>query len=100
MMAVRCASVTGPPDAARAHATRAEHQTRDGVDYPAVLLVHGMNDRRADVWQGGKAAARLQAASHSCKPVLLRIDEQAGHDIGSTIGQAISKQADVYAFLL
>jgi prolyl oligopeptidase len=35
------------------------HQTRDGVDYPAVLLVHGMNDRRVDVWQSGKAAARL-----------------------------------------
>ena len=42
----------------------------------------------------------LQAATHSGKPVLLRIDEQAGHGIGSTIGQAISKQADVYAFLL
>lgn len=76
------------------------HQTRDDMDYPAVLLVHGMNDRRADVWQSGKAAARLQAATHSGKPVLLRIDEQAGHGIGSTIGQAISKQADVYAFLL
>ena len=76
------------------------HQTRDDMDYPAVLLVRGMNDRRADVWQSGKAAARLPAATHSGKPVLLRIDEQAGHGIGSTIGQAISTQADVHAFLL
>ena len=50
--------------------------------------------------QSGKAAARLRAATDSGKPVLLRIDEQAGHGTGSTIGQAISKQADVYAFLL
>jgi Prolyl oligopeptidase family len=71
------------------------HQTRDDVDYPAALLVHGMNDRRVDAWQSGKAAARLQAATHSGKPVQKRIDEQAAHGIGSTIGQAISKQADV-----
>ena len=76
------------------------HQIRDGVEYPAVLLVHGMNDPRVDVWHSAKAAARLQAASRSGKPVLLRLDEQAGHGIGSTVGQAISKQADVYRFLL
>jgi prolyl oligopeptidase len=76
------------------------HQIRDGVDYPAVLLVHGMNDPRVDVWQSGKATARLQTASRSGRPVLLRLDEQAGHGIGSTFGQAISKQADIYSFLL
>jgi hypothetical protein len=36
-----------------------------------------MNDPRVDVWQSGKATARLQAASTSGKPVLLRLDEQA-----------------------
>ncbi len=76
------------------------HQIRDGVDYPAVLLVHGMNDPRVDVWHSAKAAARLQAASRSGKPVLLRLDEQAGHGIGSTLRQSLSKQADVYSFLL
>ena len=76
------------------------HQIRDGVDYPAVLLVHGMNDPRVDVWHSAKAAARLQAASRSGKPVLLRLDGQAGHGIGSTLGQSLGKQADVYSFLL
>lgn len=76
------------------------HQIRDDVDYPAVLLIHGMNDPRVDVWHSAKAAARLQAASHSGRPVLLRIDGQAGHGMGSTQQQDVDKLADIYAFLL
>ena len=76
------------------------HQIRDATAYPAVLLNHGMNDPRVDVWHSAKAAARLQAASSSGKPVLLRLDRQAGHGIGSTDSQRTSKQADTYSFLL
>jgi prolyl oligopeptidase len=76
------------------------HQVQDGVAYPAVLLIHGLNDPRVDVWQSAKAAARLQAASSSGKPVLLRLDGQAGHGVGSTAGQQASKLGDIYAFLL
>lgn len=76
------------------------HQIKDGVAYPAVLLIHGINDPRVDVWQSAKAAARLQAASTSGKPVLLRLDGQAGHGVGSTAGQQASKLGDIYAFLL
>jgi len=39
------------------------HQIRDGVAYPAVMLMHGMNDPRVDVWHRAKAAARLQEAA-------------------------------------
>jgi hypothetical protein len=35
-------------------------------------------------WQPGKMAARLQAATASDKPVLLRVDFDAGHGVGST----------------
>ncbi len=76
------------------------HQIRDNTPYPAVLLIHGLNDPRVDVWHSAKAAARLQAASSSGKPVLLRLDAQAGHGVGSTAQQAASKNADVYSFLL
>ena len=44
-------------------------------------------------------AARLQAASASGKPVLLRIDYDAGHGLGSSVGQHVAQQADTYAFL-
>ena len=76
------------------------HQIRDGVAYPAVLFVHGMNDPRVDVWNTAKAGARLQQASSSGKPVLLRLDAQAGHGMGSTAVQAHAEQADIWAFLL
>lgn len=76
------------------------HQIRDGVAYPAVLLVHGLNDPRVDVWNSSKTAARLQAASTSGKPVLLRLDAQAGHGVGSTATQRNAMLADIYAFLL
>jgi prolyl oligopeptidase len=76
------------------------HQIRDGTAYPAVMLIHGINDPRVDVWHSAKAAARLQQASRSGKPVFMRIDMQAGHGVGSTAQQAYSQLADVYAFLL
>ena len=76
------------------------HQIRDGTAYPAVMLVHGMNDPRVDVWQSAKAAARLQQATSSGKPVFMRIDMQAGHGVGSTARQAASQLGDIYAFLL
>ncbi|HSI49663.1 MAG TPA: prolyl oligopeptidase family serine peptidase [Ideonella sp.] len=76
------------------------HQVKDGTAYPAVMFIHGLNDPRVDVWHSAKAAARLQAASTSGKPILLRLDGQAGHGVGSTAAQGYSKQADIYSFLL
>jgi prolyl oligopeptidase len=45
-------------------------------------------------------AARLQAASSSGRPVLLRVDFDAGHGIGSTRTQQDREATDTYAFLL
>ncbi len=75
------------------------HQINDGVKYPAVLLTHGVNDSRVDVWQSMKAAARLQQASASAKPVLLRLSYESGHGLGDTKEQYIAERADMLAFL-
>jgi prolyl oligopeptidase len=64
------------------------------------MFIHGLNDPRVDVWHSAKAAARLQAATSSGKPILMRLDGQAGHGIGSTAEQRASKLADIYSFLL
>jgi prolyl oligopeptidase len=72
---------------------------KKGVKYPAVLLAHGFNDPRVDAWMSAKMAARLQAATTSGKPVLLRVDYDAGHVIGTTVKQRNAEQADIYAFL-
>jgi prolyl oligopeptidase len=73
---------------------------RDGTPYPAVLLTAGVNDPRVEVWHSSKVAARLMAASTSGKPILLRLDYDAGHGIGNTKRQQFEERADMYAFLL
>lgn len=72
---------------------------KDGVKYPAVLLTHGANDPRVEPWMSAKFAARLQAATTSGKPVLLRLDYDAGHGLGSSRKQRNEENADIYAFL-
>ncbi|HUG25992.1 prolyl oligopeptidase family serine peptidase [Piscinibacter sp.] len=76
------------------------HQVKDGTKYPAVLLTHGVNDPRVEVWHTTKAGARLIAASTSGKPVLLRLNYDAGHGVGNTKSQTFDEVADVYAFML
>jgi prolyl oligopeptidase len=73
---------------------------KDGVPYPAVLLTTGVTDPRVGPFHVAKMAARLQVATSSGKPVLLRVDFDAGHGIGSTRAQQDREAADTYAFLL
>jgi prolyl oligopeptidase len=71
---------------------------RKGVQYPAVLITTGLNDPRVSPWEPAKLAATLQA-SGTAKPILLRIDEAAGHGIGSTKSQNDQLYADMYSFV-
>jgi prolyl oligopeptidase len=75
-------------------------QIQDGTKYPAVMLTHGVNDPRVEVWHSTKAAARLMAASTSGKPILLRLDFDAGHGVGSTKQQQLQERADIFSFFL
>jgi prolyl oligopeptidase len=81
-------------------AMSAYHHVVDGTKYPAVLLTHGINDPRVEPWMSAKMTARLQAATTSGRPVLLRVDYDAGHGIGSTKEQHQRLVADEWAFLL
>jgi prolyl oligopeptidase len=71
-----------------------------GVKYPAVLLTTGINDPRVAPWEPGKMTSALQASTTSGKPVLLRVDYDAGHGIGSDRSQSEKELADQYAFAL
>jgi prolyl oligopeptidase len=82
-------------------AISAFHRLKDHTAYPAVLLTTGINDPRVDPWQMNKMTARLQAATSSGKPVLLRVDYDAGHGgIGATKSQHTALLTDQYSFLL
>ncbi|HET9405855.1 MAG TPA: prolyl oligopeptidase family serine peptidase [Candidatus Sulfotelmatobacter sp.] len=73
----------------------------DGVKYPAVLVTTAMNDNRVEPWLPAKLAARLQAATASGKPVLLRVDYDSGHGgVGATRSQVAETFADIISFAL
>jgi prolyl oligopeptidase len=71
-----------------------------GTAYPAVLLTGGANDPRVTVWIPAKMTAKLQAATTGGRPVLFRVEFDAGHGIGSTRTQRDAETADEFAFLL
>lgn len=73
------------------------HNVVDGTAYPAVLLTAGQNDTRVNAWHAKKMTARLQQATSSNRPVLLRL-ESAGHLAGS-LDQVIDETTDQHAFL-
>ncbi len=78
----------------------AYQHVHDGVKYPSVLLTTGLHDPRVSPWEPTKMTARLQAATASHNPVLLRVEADAGHGIGSTRAQRDQETADIAAFIL
>jgi prolyl oligopeptidase len=76
----------------------AVHNVKPGTAYPAVLLMTGINDRRVPSFESAKMAAALQAATTSGRPVLLRVDYDAGHGPGATRVQRNKELADKLAF--
>jgi prolyl oligopeptidase len=76
------------------------HHVKDGAAYPAVLFPCGENDGRVNPAHSRKMTARLQAATGSGRPILLRTTATAGHGMGSSLKDRVAEQADIYAFLL
>jgi prolyl oligopeptidase len=58
----------------------------------------GINDPRVDPWQPAKMAARLQAATTSGKPILLRVDYGGGHGGGGGEERAQEQITDLIIF--
>ncbi|MBV9646598.1 MAG: S9 family peptidase [Candidatus Eremiobacteraeota bacterium] len=79
----------------------AYQHVRNGVRYPAVMLITGINDPRVSPWELAKFAARLQQATRSGRPILLRVDYDAGHGfLAASREQSDRLLADQYSFLL
>jgi prolyl oligopeptidase len=72
-------AVTDPNDFRAMLAVSPYHNITAGTRYPAVLAMTAINDDAVAPWHVGKLVARLQAATTSGKPVLLRVDWSAGH---------------------
>jgi prolyl oligopeptidase len=93
-------SVRNPEQFKALYAYSPYHHVVDGTRYPAVLFLTGDNDGRVDPANSRKMIARLQAASSSGYPLLLRTDAQAGHGIGTGLSARVAQAADFYAFLV
>jgi len=73
------------------------HNVVDGTAYPPVLFTAGEFDPRVEAHHAKKMVARLQAATVSDQPILLRM-ESGGHGIGQSLDQLVGLVTDYYAF--
>jgi prolyl oligopeptidase len=76
------------------------HNVKDGVAYPATLILTGDHDDRVFPAHSFKFAAAMQHADPRGKPILIRIDLRAGHGMGKPVSKRMEETADVYSFVL
>lgn len=75
------------------------HNVQAGVDYPPMIITTADTDDRVVPSHAKKFAATLQAVSPGNHPILLRVEQKAGHGMGKPTSKLIEEAADVYAFL-
>ncbi len=75
------------------------HHVKAGVQYPAVLLATAESDTRVDPMHARKMAARLQAATGSDRPILLRLEARAGHGAGKPLSKVVDELTDSWTFV-
>ncbi|MGB6877162.1 MAG: prolyl oligopeptidase family serine peptidase [Candidatus Acidiferrales bacterium] len=75
------------------------HQVRDGIQYPAVLIVSGDADRNCNPLHARKMIARLQAANRSSRPILLDYSPFRGHSQVLPLSDRVAALTNRMAFL-
>jgi prolyl oligopeptidase len=93
-------SVKDPQQFAALYSYSPYHHVKESVAYPAVLFMTGENDHRVNPMNSRKMTARLQNATSSGRPILLRTSESSGHGMGTSMTEQIEQSADVLAFLI
>lgn len=89
-----------PADVRRLAAISPYLLVRDGIAYPAVYVDAGDTDTRCPAWHGRKFVARLQEATSSELPVLLRVWENAGHGWATPRHLEVLEQTAWIAFVI
>lgn len=75
------------------------HNVRAGEAYPATFIYTADRDDRVHPMHAYKMAARLQAANGSSRPILLRVEGQAGHQGGAAASKVVALFTDVWSFV-
>ena len=76
------------------------HHVKAGTAHPAVLIEVAESDNRVEALHARKMAARLQAATSSDSPVLLRLETRPGHGQGKPRAKMRDELTDTWGFLL
>lgn len=76
------------------------HNVRSDVNYPATMITTADHDDRVVPAHSFKFAAELQAKHTGHNPLLIRIEENAGHGAGTPVHKTIEEYADIYGFTL
>lgn len=74
------------------------HHVRNGEFYPPTLLYTGKSDSRVDPLHARKMTARLQTATAAKYPVILRVEEGAGHGRGKPLSKTVEEWTDIWSF--
>ena len=72
---------------------------KQGVNYPAMLLVAGDNDDRVNPFHSFKFLAAMQANSARQNPCILYYEKQAGHVISRDVEKTEDTEAFIYSFI-
>jgi prolyl oligopeptidase len=75
------------------------HNVRDGVAYPALLLVAGDADGNCNGLHARKMTARVQAATASENPILLDYSVERGHSAVLPLSMRVGALTDRIAFV-
>lgn len=92
-------SVKDPDQFKALYAYSPYHHVKEGTAYPAIFFYTGEHDARVNPAHSRKMIARLQAATSSKRPMLLRTSSTTGHGIGTALSEEIAQEADIFAFL-
>ena len=92
-------TVKDPAQFRALHAYSPYHKVTDGTAYPAVFFLAGETDGRVNPAHSRRMTARLQAATSSANPILVRLSSASGHGMGTALSEKIAQRADVLAFL-
>lgn len=76
------------------------HNIKPGTQYPAVMVMTADHDDRVVPAHSFKYAATLQAAQAGDAPILIRIEEKAGHGAGKPTAKIIESVTDKFTFIM
>jgi prolyl oligopeptidase len=75
------------------------HNVKSDVEYPATLITTADHDDRVVPAHSFKFAATLQEKYRGTRPMIIRIESNAGHGAGKPTSKIIDEYSDVLAFI-